>query len=116
MGRPDSTQSTQAPILVWSEHEEGLQSSAGPPPYRLNSPANTRPTASGPSSHQEYAYDRQSPMESSHSRSNAGAASESSSLFELDAGESLIPPPGDTGVTSMYVVSIDYLKSSNLFR
>ncbi|UPX18863.1 uncharacterized protein EKO05_0009147 [Ascochyta rabiei] len=107
MGRPDST---QAPIPVWGEYDDGMQSSAAPPPYRLESPATFRTIPSRANSHQKYAYEMSSPIISSNPYVNAGDASASSSLLELDAAEGSIPPSGDTGVTNDGRIDID-LKS-----
>jgi hypothetical protein len=99
MGRPDST---QAPIPVWGEYDDGMQSSAAPPPYSLQSAATSRPIITTPSrsnSSQKHAYKMPSPTMPSNIYSNTESPSASSSVFELDVEEGSIPPPGDTGVT-----------------
>lgn len=97
--RPDST---QAPIPIWGEYDTGMESSAAPPPYSIESSAASRPTPSRSSSNQKYECVAPSSTDPSNAYSNIGPASASSSLLELDAGEGSIPPPGDTGVTRMY--------------
>ena len=101
MGRPDST---QAPIPVWGEYDDGMQTSTAPPPYTLESTASSDPTPSRANSSQKYAYEVPSPNVSLNLHSNPEVANASSSVLELDAGECSIPPPGDTGVTSASTV------------
>ena len=103
MRRPDST---QAPIPLWGEYDEGMQANTAPPPYTLESTASSRPTPSRANSSQKHAYEAPSPTVSSIAYSNTGVASASSSVLEMDAGDGSIPPPGDTGVTRMSTVKL----------
>lgn len=96
MPRPDST---QAPIPLWGEYDDGMQSSAAPPPYSLESSATPRATPSRSNSHQKLAHDAPTTIDSSYPYSRVSSSSTSVSPSELGTKEDYIPTPGDTGVT-----------------
>lgn len=102
--RPDST---QAPIPVWGEYDTGMESSAAPPPYSLGLNTETRSSPSRSSSSQKYAHDAESSDVPTNARDSSGHAPASSPALELDADESLIPPPGYTGVAHDGRIEID---------